>query len=469
MELATLGAALADGIQGTFSGDLYRPGDAGYDEARSVWNGMIDRRPALVGRPSDEAGVQALVDLAREEGLPLSIRGGGHSISGLGTCDGGIVIDLSGLKTIEVDPTAKIARAGGGVKWGELDEATQQHGLAVTGGRDPDTGIAGLTLASGSGWLERMHGLTADSLLSARVVLADGSLVTASPFQNEDLFWALRGGGGNFGVVTEFTYALHEVGPIIRAGMLLYPREMAPQVVRYYRDWIEAAPREVSGGLAFISAPPHDPVPPEVQGKPMVGVILAYFGPLEDADEALRPMAEFGPPAMAMVQDMPYTALQLMQVDAFPRGFPGYFTAEFLDELTDAAIDTFIEMTAAPTSPLAQVLLQPLGGAVAEVSPDESALPSRDAKWCFHALTLWPPDMGPDEMHVNWTKDLAAAIKPHTRPGVFLNFVANEGTDRVRSTYGANWDRLVAVKDKYDPENLFALNQNIPPSGAVPA
>jgi FAD/FMN-containing dehydrogenase len=470
MELATLGAALADGIQGSFSGDIYRPGDPGYEEARRVWNGMIDRRPALVGRPSDEDGVQALVNLAREEGLLLSVRGGAHGISGPGTCDGGIVIDLSGLKTIEVDPAAKIARAGGGVKWGELDEATQRHGLAVTGGRDPDTGIAGLTLASGSGWLERTFGLTADSLLSARVVLADGSLVTASPFQNEDLFWALRGGGGNFGVVTEFTYALHDLGPMIRGGMLLYPRALARDVVRHYRDWIEAAPREVGGGLAFISAPPHDPVPVEVQGKPMIGVIVAYFGALEDAEEALRPMTEFGPPAMAMVDQMPYTALQLMLVDAFPKGMPGYFKAEFLDELSDDAIDTFIEMTAEPTSPLAQVLLQPLGGAIEDMPVDETALPVRDAKWVYHALTIWTPEMAPNEVHIKYTKDLAAAIKPYARPGVFLNFVAlEEGSERVRASYGPVYDRLVAVKDKYDPNNLFRLNQNIPPSGAVSA
>ena len=466
MELATLGAALADGIQGSFSGDLYRPGDPGYDEARNVWNGMIDRRPALVGRPTDEAGVQALVNLAREKGLPLSVRGGGHGISGPGTCDGGVVIDLRGLVSIEVDPAAKIARAGGGVKWGELDEATQRHGLAVTGGRDPDTGIGGLTLASGSGWLERMYGLTSDSLLSARVVLADGSLVTASPFQNEDLFWALRGGGGNFGVVTEFTFALHEVGPMIYGGQLLYPREMARDVLRYYRDWIEAAPREVGGGLAFICAPPHDPIPAEVQGKPMIGVILAYFGPQEEAEEALRPMVEYGPPLLAMVQPMPYTAFQMMLVDAYPRGFPGYFKAEFLDEMTDDAIDTLIEMTAEPTSPLAQVLLQPLGGAIGDMHPDDTALPFRDAKWVYHALTIWPAELAPHETHIKWTKDLAAAMQPHVRPGVFLNFVAEEGTDRVRASYGSVYDRLVAVKDRYDPTNLFRLNQNIPPSQA---
>jgi FAD/FMN-containing dehydrogenase len=464
MELATLGAALADGIQGSFSGEIYRPGDTGYEEARHVWNGMIDRRPALVGQPTDEAGVQALVKLAREESLPLAVRCGGHGISGYGTCDGGIVIDLAAFKAIEVDPAAKIVRAGGGVKWGELDDATQRHGLAVTGGRDPDTGIGGLTLASGSGWLERLHGLTADSLLSARVVLADGSLVTASPFQNEDLFWGLRGGGGNFGVVTEFTYALHEVGPMITAGMLMYPRAMAREVARHYRDWIEAAPREISGGLAFISAPPLPEVPLEVQGKPMVGVILAHFGPLEEAEAALRPMTEFGPPAMAMVQPMPYTALQLIQVDAFPRGAPGYFKAEFFDELSDDAIDAFIEMTAEPTSPMSQVLLQPLGGAIGDVPDGETALPFRDAKWCYHCLTVWMPEMGPNEVHVKWAKDLAAALKPYTRPGVFLNFVADEGNERVRASYGPIYDRLVAVKDRYDPDNLFRLNQNIPPS-----
>jgi FAD/FMN-containing dehydrogenase len=465
MELATLGAALADGIQGTFSGDLYRPGDAGYEEARRVWNGMIDRRPALVGVPADEAGVQALVNLAREEGLPLAVRGGAHGISGPGTCDGGVVIDLAGLKSIEVDPAAKSVRAGGGVKWGELDDATQRHGLAVTGGRDPDTGIGGLTLASGSGWLERMHGLTADSLMSARVVLADGSLVTASPFQNEDLFWGLRGGGGNFGVVTEFTFRLHEVGPMIYGGMLLYPRTIAREVVQHYRDWIESAPREVGGGLAFISAPPHEPVPPEVQGKPMVGVILAYFGPLEDAEEAVRPMVEFGPPAMAMVQQMPYTALQMMLVDAFPKGMPGYFKAELLDELSDDAIDTLVETTAEPTSPLAQILVQPLGGAIEDVPAGETPLPVRDAKYVYHALVIWTPEMAPNEVHIKWTKDLASAMTKYARPGVYLNFVAaEEGAERVRSSYGPAYERLVAVKDRYDPNNLFRLNQNIPPS-----
>jgi FAD/FMN-containing dehydrogenase len=467
MELATLGAALADGLQGTFSGEIYRPGDPGYEEARRVWNGMIDRRPALIGRPTDEAGVQALVNLAREEGLALSVRGGSHGISGHGTCDGGIVIDLRGLNTIEVDPVARIARAGGGTKWGEFDDATQRHGLAVTGGRDPDTGIGGLTLASGSGWLERMFGLTSDSLISARVVLADGSLVTASLFQNEDLFWALRGGGGNFGVVTEFAYALHELGPMITAGMILFPREMAGEVVRHYRDWIEAAPREVGGGLAFICAPPHEPVPPEVQGKPMVGVIVAYFGPVEDAAEALRPIVEFGPPAMAMVDAMPYTAFQMIQVDAFPKGMPGYFKADFLDELSDEAIDTFIQMTAEPTTPMGQVLLQPLGGAVTDMPPGETALPFRDAKWVYHALTVWTPAMAPDEPHIQFTKDLAAAISKYARPGVFLNFVADEGQDRVRSSYGPAYERLVAVKDKYDPDNLFRLNQNVQPSAAA--
>ena len=466
MELGTLGAALADGIQGTFSGELHRPGDPGYEEARKVKNLMIDRQPALVGRPGDEAGVQALVNLARERGLSLAIRCGGHGVSGHGTCDGGVVIDLTGLNAIEVDPVAKIARAGGGVSWGELDEETQKHGLAVTGGRVPSTGIGGLTLGSGSGWLERKLGLTCDSLLSARVVLADGSLVTASPFQNEDLFWGLRGGGGNFGVVTEFTYQLHDVGPMITAGMLLYPREMAQAVARHYRDWIEAAPREVGGGIAFISAPPHDPVPAEVQGKPMVGVILAFFGPEEDAAEALRPMVEFGPPAMAMVAPMPYTALQMMQVDAFPMDSSHvYFKAEFMDELSDEAIDTAIEMTAEPSSPISQVLFQPMGGAIADVGSEETALPNRTAKWCYHALTIWTPEvMGPDEVHVQWTKDLAAALKPYATDGIYLNFVADEGHDRVKSSYGPHYDRLVALKDRYDPSNLFSINQNIPPS-----
>jgi FAD/FMN-containing dehydrogenase len=466
MELGTLGAALADGIRGTFSGDLRHPGDAGYDDARRVKNGMIDRRPALIARPTDEAGVAAIVDLARERGIELAVRCGGHGVSGHGTTEGGILLDLSGLNSIEVDPNAKIARAGGGVTWGELDAATQQHGLAVTGGRVPSTGIGGLTLGSGSGWLERAHGLTCDSLMSARVVLADGSLVTASPFQNDDLFWGVRGGGGNFGVVTEFTYELHAVGPIILGGMIMYTRERAGEVARAYRDFIEAAPPEVGGGLAFISAPPLPEVPPEVQGQPMIGVVAAYFGPVADGEQALAPLMELaGPPAMAMVEPLPYTALQMLLNDAFPEGAHVYFKAEFLDEWSDEAIDEVVAMTAEPTSPIAQVLFQPMGGAIGRTAPGDTALPVRDAKWCYHALTVWLPEvMGPDEVHVNWTKQLAAAMTKYARPGIYLNFVADEGLERVQSSYGPHWDRLVALKDRYDPGNVFRLNQNIPPS-----
>src|SRR5438477_3506877 len=465
MELATLGTTLAHDVRIRFSGELWTPEDEGYDDVRRVKNGMIDRRPALIGRPADEDDVVALVSLARERGMELAVRCGGHGVSGHGTSDGGVVIDLSGLNSIEVDQDAKTAKAGGGVTWGELDAATQEHGLAVTGGRVPSTGIAGLTLGSGSGWLERMYGLTCDSLMSARVVLANGEVIVASPFQNEDLFWGLRGGGGNFGVVTQFTYELHEVGPLVLGGMLLYPREMAGQVARFYRDFVEAAPDEVGGGLAFICAPPHEPVPLEVQGKPMVGVILAYFGAVEDGEQALKPLMEFGPPVMTMVQPMPYTALQMLLNDAFPDGARVYFKAEFLDELSDEAIDTVITMAAEPTSPMAQVLFQPMGGAVARVSPDDTALPVRDAKWCYHALTVWLPEMGPDEVHVSWTRALADAMKPFASPGIYLNFIADEGHERVVSSYGKHYEKLVALKDKYDPGNLFHRNQNIPPSG----
>jgi FAD/FMN-containing dehydrogenase len=469
MELATLGAALADGIRGTFSGDLHQSGEAGYEEGRRVKNGMIDRRPALIARPTDEAGVAAIVDLARDQGLELAVRCGGHGVSGHGTTDGGILLDLTGLDSIEVDPNAKIARAGGGVTWGDLDAATQEHGLAVTGGRVPSTGIGGLTLGSGSGWLERMYGLTCDSLMSARIVLADGSLVTASPFQNDDLFWGVRGGGGNFGVVTEFTYALHDVGPIVLGGMIMYTRERAGDVARAYRDFIEAAPAEVAGALAFICAPPLPEVPPEVQGKPMIGVVAAYFGPVADGEQALAPLLDLaGPPAMAMVQPLPYTALQMLLSDGFPERAHVYFKAEFLDELSDEAIDDAIAMTAAPTTPMSQVLFQPLGGAIGHVAPGDTALPVRDAKWVYHALTVWLPEvMGPDELHVKWTKDLAAAMTKYARPGIFLNFVADEGLERVQSSYGPHWDRLVALKNRYDPANLFHLNQNIPPSVAA--
>jgi FAD/FMN-containing dehydrogenase len=264
--------------------------------------------------------------------------------------------------------------------------------------------------------------------------------------------------------VTEFTYQLHQVGPMIKGGMLMYPRAMAREVARHYRDWIESAPREVGGGLAFVCAPPHDPVPVEVQGKPMVGVILGYFGALDDADAALAPMVEFGPPAMAMVAEMPYTGLQMMLNDAFPPHAHVYFKAEFMDELSDEAIDDAIDLTGEPTSPMSQLLFEPMGGAIADVDPADTALPVRDVKWCYHALTVWVPEMGPDDVHVRYTKDIAARMDKYARPGVYLNYIADEGLDRVVSSYGPHWDRLVALKDKYDPANLFNINQNIPPS-----
>ena len=444
-------------------GEVIVPGDASYDEARRVFNAMVDRRPAVIARCASNEDVVAAVEFGRANDLPIAVRAGGHSVPGYGVCDDGIVIDLSGMKRIVVDAERRTAVAQGGALWGELDAATQEHGLAVTGGRVSTTGVAGLCLGSGSGWLERMHGLTSDSLIRATVVTADGRVVEASASENADLFWALHGGSGNFGIVTEFEFGLHQVGPIVFAGMLAWPRPMAGEVLRAYRDFMEAAPDEVGGAFAFITAPPAPFVPVEAQGQPAVAVVVAYFGDPDDGPAAYAPLLELGPPVVAMVAPMPYVALQQLLDESNTSGHYNYWKAEFLEELTDEAIDVMVEHANRISSPHTQLLVAPAMGSMARVDESSTVLGHRQCKWNFHGIGVWE-DPAENDVHIEWARTFSDAMQPHATAGVYLNYTSDEGLDRVRATYGDRYERIVAVKRAWDPDNVFCINQNIDPN-----
>ena len=447
-----------------FAGTILVPGDDRYDDARAVFNGAIDRRPALIAQAGDARDVAAALRHAQREDLAVAVRCGGHSGAGFGVIDDGIVVDVRALKRIEVDLARRVVRAGAGLTWGELDAATQAHGLAVTGGRMSTTGIAGLTLGSGSGWLERMHGLTADNLVGATVVTADGDIVRADAHQHPDLFWALRGGGGNFGVVTEFELALHPVGPMITGGMLLFEWERAHEVLAAYRDIMEAAPDELGGCASLQLGPPAPFVPAALVGKPVVGIIVAEFTDEQTAEELIAPLRALRP-LVDVVAPMPYVALQQITDEGCPHGMQNHWKAAFLDELPDAAIADAVEVAVDIPSPLTVVLLQPLGGAYGRVDEEATALSHRDAKWAYHALSLWPD---PADTAVNraWTTRFADTMAAYGHGGVHPNHVSDPAGERVRAFYGeATYERLVAVKDRWDPRNVFAANQNIKPSG----
>jgi FAD/FMN-containing dehydrogenase len=466
MTSSVFSAPAVEELAGSFAGELLRDGDGGYDEARKIWNGYFDRRPGLIARCSGVEDVRAAVTFGRENGLSVAVRAGGHSAQGFGVWDDALVIDLSPMKGIEVDPEARTVVAQAGLTWGEFDAATQEHGLAVTGGRFSTTGIAGLTLGSGSGWIERRCGLTADSLLSAELVTADGRVLTASATENPELFWGLRGGSGNFGVVTSFTYQLHQIGPLVYGGLLVCLPDRAPEVLRFLREYMADAPDDLGCAGAFISAPPEPFVPKEMHFAPIFGLVVCWTGDLEEGERVLAPIREVAQPVMDMVQPIPYTALQSMLDGGAPHGTRAYMKAEFLPGLEDEVIDVLAAHGASRPGPMVQLLLEPMGGAMTRMGPDDTALGRRDAPWCYHALAMWmDPSDETAEAHIAWARGLAAAMAPHTTTGAYLNFTSDEGDERVRDTYGAErYERLVALKDQYDPANLFHLNQNIRPS-----
>ena len=452
-----------------FAGELIDAGHPAFDEARKVFNGMHDKRPALIARCTRSRDVQLCLKHAQERGMQIAVRGGGHSTPGYSTCDGGLVIDLGPMKKTDIDADRHTGRFGPGLNWGEFDAATQAHGLAVTGGRISHTGIAGLTLGSGSGWLERKFGMTAASLLSAELACADGRLRRASAEENADLFWGLKGGAGNFGIVTEFEFRLHPVGPLLFAGMILHPRAAAPELIRFYRDFMERAPDEVGGGLALIAAPPEEFVPQPARGRAACGVIVVYVGDPDDGPRAFGPLLERGEPLFTMVQPMPYVAVQQMIDGGFPWGINDYSKSDYLPHLPDAAIDQLIAEASGTTSPFSQVILCPLGGAVARMDPDAMALTIPDAKWMYFCEALsW--DRNEQAREIEWARAFMDSMRPWSAGKAPPNFLEpDEGRRRLRASFGEEkFRRLVALKDKYDPQNTFSLNANIPPSAVQP-
>jgi FAD/FMN-containing dehydrogenase len=455
-----------EAFRAAFSGEVILPGDPRYDESREVFNAMIDRRPTVIARCSSAADVAAAVDFAREQNLVVAVRGGGHSVAGLSVCDG-LMIDLGGLKQIDVDPAAKTARAGGGVVWGEFDAATQQHGLHTPGGRVTTTGVGGFTTGGGYGWTSSKHGLTCDNLISAEVVLADGSIVRASEHENADLFWGIRGGGGNFGVVTEFEFRLHELGPTVLAGLALWPVERAGEVLRGWRDYVDTAPDELGSGAAVILAPPEEFVPDHLKGQPAIGLIAIYVGDPEEGAVVVQPLKDLGPD-VDLIGPMPYTAFQAMIDPMAPPGFRSYWRGEYMAELSDEAIDTYVAhapATLAAAGPLSQMIFFRIGQGVTAVPDDATAFSHREANYLFHPISFWS-DAADDERAIAANRAFADAMRPYGTGASYLNFTPE--ADRVRAAYGdEKYERLVALKDKYDPENLFRMNQNIKPSGAI--
>ncbi len=448
-----------------FTGTTLLPGAPGYDEARRVFNGLVDRRPERILRPTSDEEVAAAVRSAVDAGSLVSVYGGGHGVTGAAVVDGGVCIDLREMDRVEVRPDERLLRVGGGATWGKVDAATQQHGLAVTGGRMSTTGVAGLALGSGSGWLERHCGLTCDNLLEARVVTADGRVVTASKDENADLFWALRGGGGSFGIVTEFTFHLHAIGPTVLGGMLLYPGHLAREVITFWSEFVADAPDELGSGVALVTAPPADFVPEPARGKPAVGIIVCWSGSLDEGTRVLEPLRAFGPPAVDLVAPMPYTEVQQLTDQANAPGMHNYWSADFLTGLPGEAVDALVSHAQPAPSPLSQIIVIHLGGALARVGEDETAFGQRQAPFNVHYLTMWPPDHAEDQRNVDYTRALVAAMKPWASGNAYLNFIGDEGLTRVEAAFGREkFARLQAIKDRWDPENVFRHNQNIPPT-----
>jgi FAD/FMN-containing dehydrogenase len=456
-----LGEATVRELRDSLRGELVLPGDDAYDEARSVWNGIIDRRPALIARCTGTRDVIAAIGFARSEGLTVAVRGGGHNVAGNATCDGGLVIDLSPMKGVRVDPEARTVRAQGGLTWGELDAETQAFGLATTGGLVTTTGVAGFTLGGGIGWMMRKHGLACDNLISADLVTADGQTVRASETENPELLWGLRGGGGNFGIVTEFEFRLHPVSQIY-GGLLGWPAAAARDVLRAWRDWtLTSPPDELCTMAAFLYAPPEPFVPEEVQGTPIFGLACFHLDP-DRAEEDFQPLRDLGP-AVDVLGPMPYPAIQGMFDAGTPRGSHNYWRSGFVDELSDEAIDTIIAHTDGIPFPMGQVHIHQMGGAMSRVGDGATAFGSRKSPFLMNYIGLWL-DPSQDEANTAWCKRASDAMASYSTGARYVNFLADEGDAGVRSAYESEtFTRLQNLKTRYDPTNFFRLNQNIKP------
>ncbi len=451
-----------DQLRERVSGPVLVAGDPGYDDARRVHNGMFDRYPKVIVQAEQLTDVVDAVNFARDRGFELSVKGGGHSAPGFGANDDGVVIDLSLLRSVQVDPQAARARAGGGTTWGQFNDATYAHGLATTGGIISTTGIGGLTLGGGIGYLARAHGLTIDNLLSAQVVTADGQVKVASEQQYPDLFWALRGGGGNFGVVTSFEYQLHPIKDIY-AGIFLYEVDRAGDLLRFFREFIKDAPRAYGPFPAFLIAPPLEFIPPERHGDTFCASIVQWAGPLDKGEGAMKPFRDVAPVVAEMAGPMPYPALNGAFDALFPKGIRSYWKSSFVTELTDDAIDAHVAHGPKVPEVSATMHLYPINGKCHDVGPDETAFAYREANFSTVILCAWQ-DPAVDAERIKWVKDYYDAIAPYSEPGGYVNFMSDDDRSRVKDNYGANYARLSQVKRAYDPENLFHHNQNIPPA-----
>ena len=435
-------------------GHLILTGDEGYADARKVWNGMTDKRPALIAQCAGVADVISAVNFARDNGLLVAVRGGGHSVAGHSVCEGGIMIDLSRMNSVRVDPAKRTARAEGGAKWIDFDHATQAFGLATTGGTNSDTGIGGLTLGGGIGFLAGKYGLACDNLLSADVVTADGRFLTASANENQDLFWGLRGGSGNFGVVTSFEYQLHPVGPVL-AGMIVHPFEKAKEVLRFYSEFSSDIPDELNTLAALLTSP---------EGSKVVAILVCYNGPIDKGEQVLRSLREFGTPLADQIAPMPYAAIQTALDSAAPPGRQYYWRAGLIKQIGSDAIDTMIEHFAAAPSPHTILGLQQLGNAANRVGQDETAFSHRDALYDFLTLSGWE-DPSESEQNIQWTRAVSDAMQPSLHGGLYVNGLGEDAGPTVRNAYvSKTYDRLTALKNKYDPTNFFSLNPNIKPT-----
>jgi FAD/FMN-containing dehydrogenase len=452
-----LGSLDVESLRGALRGEALQPGDEGYEVARHIYNGMIDRHPRLIVRCAGVADVMATVNFAREHGLGVSVKGGGHGVAGNSLCDDGVVIDLALMRSVRVDPVRRTVRAEGGCRWRDVDHETQAFGLATTGGTISDTGIGGLTLGGGIGWLARKHGLSCDNLLSVDLVTADGRFLTASATENQDLFWAVRG-GGLAGVVTSFEYQLHPVSTIL-GGLILYPVDQAAELLRFHREFSATAPDELTTIVMFVTAPPAPFVPEHLHGAPMVAVVGAYCGALEEGERVVAPLKQFGPPALDLFGPMPYGALQTMLDEAAPIGIPNYWKSETLRELSDGMIETLVARNASRPAPFSMIHVIPLSGAPSRVGGDETAFAHREPSYIIHVIGIWQ-DPAQNAQHIAWVRDTWSAIQPASI-GTYLNFTNDDDAGKLRSAYGANYERLAAIKRQYDPTGLFVVNRAI--------
>jgi FAD/FMN-containing dehydrogenase len=456
----------AERLRASLRGEVIAPGDANYDDARKVYNGMINRRPRLIARCADAADVITAVNFGRERGLLVSVRGGGHNAGGLGVCDDGLVIDLSRIRYVHVDPDTKLVGVGGGSTWGDVDHATHSFGLAVPTGVISTTGVGGLTLGGGLGHLTRKCGLTIDNLVAADVVLADGRFVTASAARNEDLHWGLRGGGGNFGVVTSFVFQAHPIHTDY-AGPMLWEIDQAPEVLRWYREFLPQALDDLNGFFAFLTVPPGPPFPKHLHNRKMCGVVWCYTGPLEKAEQAFRPIRGFLKPALDLVGPLPHPVLQSMFDALYPPGLQWYWKADFVNELSDEAVRLHTDHGSRLPTMHSTMHLYPIDGAAHRLGKSDTAWSYRDARWA-EVIVGVDPDPANNSRLIDWAKNYWEALHPYSAGGAYVNFMMEEGGDRVRAAYRDNYDRLAAIKAKYDPANFFRVNQNIKP-GALGA